>query len=523
MWQESEDEAQDYAPPSSQPRPVSDDEQDKDGAVADVQPEGKTTRRKRKRDLKKEEKRLVEDGVAPQPQLQGSQTWYEGDDAGKTVLEVAVSEPKAKKVKKELGVEELKKKEEYAGQKASKRAKKEKSEDTTPQNPTDEAAATNKDHDEVSVIGSGGKTKSQRRRDKRVRVKATKQGETTSAPSVTVVRTHEQKMASDEAKRAARKNKTVPATTIVPATTTVAAAAEEVPVAKKPSKEATSQRFTKNSSLPKELQDSIAKSRAAVEAAKANVPVRTGIVVEEKGWVKEKKRIANQQKEKNAKKAVTAEETEELKKEKSGRRKRKRNQNALPESETGQEGKESAVKDGAEGVIKTNKAKDVIAVPGLEDGEKPKKKARKSRKPKTKTPADEVVPQAEVMDGVEQTTASDQVKNEAPSGNKSRSEVVPESEVMNGVEQTSTSDQVNTEAPSDKKRRSRGKKAKKETEAKPEPTEAVIDEPLTELPNTNTKKVKAGRRDRVKNEKSSTDTMEVDTEIANGNSKGYHS
>ncbi|TVY17176.1 Methyl-CpG-binding domain protein 4 [Lachnellula arida] len=528
---------EDNAPPSSQPRPVSSDEQDQEGALAEVQPEVKTTRRKRKRD--KKEKHPVEDSVTPQ--LQASQTWYEGDDAGKTVVEV--SEPKAEKVKKALGVEDIKKKEEYAGQKAAKRAKMEPSEDTHPQKPAGETAA-NQDHDEVSVIGSsksGAKTKSQRRREKKARAKAAKQGEatsapsapakaakqgeTTSAPSAPAVRTHEQKMASDELKRAQKKNKIVPPTAVaaaeVPAAKNpdkivppTAVAVAEVTAAKNPDKEATLQRFTQNSGLPKNLKDSIAKSRQAVEAAKANVPVR--IVVEEKGWKKERKRQAeaDKKKEKNSKKQVTAEETEEMKKEKSGRRKRKRNQNSLPEGETGQpleEGEEAAVKDSPETAAKPvqpNKSKDVVAAPetqdDLEDGEKPKKKARKSRKPKT--PGDGVVPEAEVMDGVEQTTTSDQVNTEA--------------EAMDGVEQTTTSDQVNTEAPSEKKRRSRGKKPKKENGTEPEPTEPGIDQTLTELPNTNTKKVKAGRRDRVKKERSSTDAMDLDTEIANGDAKG---
>ena len=85
--------------------------------------------------------------------------------------------------------------------------------------------------------------------------------------------------------------------------------------------------------------------------------------------------------------------------------------------------------------------------------------------------------------------------------------------------------EADADAQPEKKRRDRGKKSKKENEA-----EAALvaepgndnDQPLTELPDTNTKKVKAGRRNRGKKDNSVADIMDVDPEVAE-DTKDYHS
>jgi hypothetical protein len=490
--QESEDEAEtrgieseDDAPPSSQPRPISSDEeyeaQDSTGPLADVaEPEVKTSKRKRKRD-KKEKRTAKEDNP---PQLQASQEWYEGDEIGETVVEVA--EPKAKKIKKS-------KKGDAANLIASAQ--------NTESKPAQEQSATkdqNQDHDEVSVIDSsksGGKTKAQRRREKRAkkaRAKKAEQGETTSAyfapPENAAKRSHEQRMASDEANRERRKRKT-----------DACAAGAEVPAAKAPAAEkadteAKAQCYVERYPLPKGLENSIAKSRQAVEAAKANVPV----------WDEAPKK----EKKESSKKQVMTEEVEQTKEKNGGRRKRKRNNNALLESDAGQpvaQDGDSEKMNSAESIVKPVKqqeSKVAIGAQGgqedADDAEQPKKKARKCRKPKTA--ADQAVTDVEPMVSVVQTTASD-LATPKPA-----------------------SDQAGAHAPSEKKRRSRGKKSKKETETESAPAEEPAEnKPLTELPNTNTKKVKAGRRNRGKKDKSAANTMDVDTEIANEDSKDYHS
>ncbi|KAH6671040.1 hypothetical protein B0J14DRAFT_87217 [Halenospora varia] len=511
------------------------------------------------------------------PELEGSRDWYAGD--GKMGVEVdaakpVVGEKKVKKVKV-LSEEELEKKRVYEEKKAARKAKK--STDTNGIEVTEPAEAISKpkkskvkkkkdkaeaiSEEAPSVADSRSEklTGAAKRKQKRLaalKKKAalgpTKSGyfaadENVKAGTPKTGERREKKLAKramvDAEKASSPAANGVDASEIsqrgLPANLEPQATSAEVAVAEKEfqKQRKEQERLAKaldrtrkeaeKAGLPQSVIDSLIQSKIALESAKAGPIVQQ--VLQEAVPREEKKKA-----EKNEARKAEAEK-KSAKKEKR-KRKRERNHNKAPE---GDKMDVDAITPAAETPAAVQEDVETVEdVPELAT----KPKAKKVKKSRMEIVADEIAlaKAAEVTsnkaDG-EPAAEVEPLKKRRDRGKRAKAqtdETTTEAEPAAEAEVSNVQDpapdvndgQDAPEATAKKpKRRDRGRKSLDNQNAAADASDQPItSEPLAELPDTNSKKPKAGRRNRSEKKKAvADDAMDVDNEAPVEGSKVHHS